>query len=154
MDTSGLASGAKNDDTYTRLWHAEPIRPEEVAFASGVFLLTKAKAESLRTTPEVPPQPQPGPVPAPEPEPGGSPEPTPGVEKTILRLTGTVPPEVWNRLGTNMLPKLRSADDLRVGIKCSVRVDSRFARNMETELRQILDDLGLSDRVRVARAAS
>ena len=45
----GLASGSKGDGQYGRLWYAEPVGAEEVAFESGVFLLTKAKAEQLRT---------------------------------------------------------------------------------------------------------
>ena len=151
----GLASGAENDGTYSRLWYAEPIRQEEVAFESGVFLLTKARAEELKTMPAGPIHPQPGPPPGPgpepEPEPKPDPKPTPGAEKTILRLAGTVPPEVWNRLGTKVLPKLRSGDDLRVGVEFSVSVSSQFARNMETELQQILDELGLSNTIRVQR---
>ena len=152
----GLASGAKNDGTYGRLWYAEPIRPEEVAFESSVFLLTKAKAEELKTTPRGPaqPQPEPPPDPGPEPEPEPEPvaEPTPDALKTTLRLSGTVPPEVWNRLGIKVLPKLRSGDDLSVGIDFSVSVVSEFARNMEADLQQILDDLGLAHRVRVERS--
>ncbi|MCY4352238.1 MAG: hypothetical protein OXC45_03915, partial [Gemmatimonadetes bacterium] len=70
-------------------------------------------------------------------------------QKTTLRLAGTVPPEVWNRLGTRLLPKLRSGDDLSVGIELSVSVDSQFAQNLGMELKQILDDLNLGDRVRV-----
>ena len=152
----GLASGTKNDGTYGRLWYAEPIHQEEVAFESSVFLLTKAKAEELKTTPGGAAQPQPGaapgPGPEPEPEPGPDPEPTAGAKKTTLRLAGTVPPEVWNRLGTKILPKLRSGDDLSVGIEFSVSVSSQFAQNMEAELRQILSDLGLGDRVRVEKS--
>ena len=152
----GLASGAKNDGTYSRLWYDEPIRQEEVAFESGVLLLTKAKAEELKTVLAGPahpqPGPQPGPSPEPEPEPEPDPEPTPGAEKTILRLTGTVPPELWNRLGTRVLPKLRSGDDLSAGIEFSVSVNSQFARNMEAELQQILDELGLSNTIRVQRS--
>ena len=68
-----------------------------------------------------------------------------------LRLTGIVPPEVWNRLGTKILPKLRSLDDLKVGIEFSASVGSAFAHKKEMELRQIMDDLGLGDRVRVER---
>ena len=152
----GLASGAKNDGTYVRLWYAEPIRQEEVAFESSVFLLTKAKAEELKTTPEGPAQPPPGPTPGPgpEPEPEPGPEPTPGAQQTTLRLTGTVPPEVWNRLGTKVLPKLRSGDDLSVGIDFSVSIGSAFAKNMEADLQQILEDLGLGDQVRVRRSES
>ena len=63
-----------------------------------------------------------------------------------------VPPEIWNRLGTKVLPKLRSGDDLSVGIEFSVGVGSASAKNMETELQQILNDLGLGDRVRLERS--
>ena len=152
----GLASGFTKEGSYGRLWYAEPIRQEEVAFESSVFLLTKAKAEELKATPggTSPPQPEPSPSAAPDPEhePQPGSEPTPGAPKTTLRLAGTVPPEVWNRLGTKVLPKLRSGDDLNIGIELSVSVSSQFAQNMETDLQQILDDLGLSDRVRVERS--
>ena len=56
-------------------------------------------------------------------------------QKTTLRLAGTVPPEVWNRLGTRLLPKLRSGNDLSVGIELSVSVDSLFAQSLGTENR-------------------
>ena len=152
----GLASGVTKEGSYGRLWYAEPIRQEEVAFESSVFLLTKAKAEELKATPggTSPPQPEPspsaGPDPEHEPQPGS--EPTPGAPKTTLRLAGTVPPEVWNRLGTKVLPKLRSGDDLSIDIEFSVSVSSQFVQNMETDLQHILDDLGLSDRVRIERS--
>ena len=155
-----LASGAKGDGQYERLWYAEPIGTEEVVFEARVFLLSKAKAEALKAPPGDPTQPQPEPIPSPGPEPEPEPEPVPvpkprpDPQKTTLRLSGTVPPEVWNRLGTKMLPKLRSGDDLSVGIEFSVSVSSQFAQNMETDLQQILDDLGLGDRVRVERSES
>ena len=65
------------------------------------------------------------------------------------KRSGAAPPEVWNRLGTRVLPKPRSGDDLSVGIELSVRVGSLLAGNMGADLRQILEDLGLSDQVRV-----
>ena len=43
----GLASGQHSDGTYDRVWFAEPISSDEVAFESGVFLLRKAKAKEL-----------------------------------------------------------------------------------------------------------
>ena len=154
----GLASGVKEDGSYGRLWYTEPLRPEEVAFETDVFLLTKTKAEALQKEsgeppqPQPDPEPQPGPDPDPEPEPGPGPGTPPNTHKTMLRLAGTVPPEVWNRLGTKVLPKLRSGDDLSVGIDFSVSVGTQFAQTMEMDLKQILDDLGLSDRVRVERS--
>ena len=112
-----------------------------------MFLFTKAKAEELRAPTDGQPPPGPGPEPSPEPGPEPDPEPGPGPspddEKTTLRLVGTVPPEVWNRLGTKVLPKLRSGEDLSVGIEFSVSVGAASALNMETELNQILADLGL-----------
>ena len=69
--------------------------------------------------------------------------------KATLRLKGTVPPEVWNRLGTRILPKLRSGDDLRVGVEFSVSVDAGLAQGFQLELQQSLDDLGLAEQVRV-----
>ena len=60
-----------------------------------------------------------------------------------------MPPEIWNRLGTKVLPKLRSGSELKIGIEFSVTVETGVAQSFQTDLKQILDDLGLADRVRV-----
>jgi hypothetical protein len=57
----------------------------------------------------------------------------------------TIPPEVWNRLGTKILPKLRSGSDLRVDVDFSVTVTVESADQLAAELRQILQELGLTD---------
>ena len=67
----------------------------------------------------------------------------------ILRLSGTVPPELWNRLVTKILPKLRSGAELQVGVDFRVTLNADLARSMQSELRLILDDLGLADKVRI-----
>ena len=154
----GLASGEKGDGRYERVWYKEPVSPDEVAFESGVFLLTKAKAEQLHSTsgPQVLPQPEtfagPGDTPGPEPQPnaGGERPTLPGMQpdrKTTLRLRGAVPYEAWNRLGTRILPKLRPGESLRLGVDLSVSVESSQAHGLQIELRQALADLGLVDRV-------
>jgi hypothetical protein len=66
-----------------------------------------------------------------------------------LRLVGTVPPEVWNRLGTKILPKLRAGTDLKVGLEFSVTVKADTANNLMSELRQVVEELGLSEAVRI-----
>ena len=66
-----------------------------------------------------------------------------------LRLAGSVPPELWNRLGTKILPKLRSGSGLRIGIECAVSVNADAARTLAAELRQVLHELGLAEAVRV-----
>ena len=155
----GLASGDKGEGRYERVWHRESVGVDEVAFESGVFLLTKAKAEQLRTTADDTKPVQPGlqPTLGTATEPGsklGPSETQVGFpietgRKATLRLKGTVPPEVWNRLGTRILPKLRSGDDLSVGVEFSVSVDAGMAQGFQLELRQALSDLGLQEQVSV-----
>ena len=153
----GFASGRREDGGFDRLWFAEPLAPEEVAFETNVFLLSKAKAEQLKAMPETPSELQPGPAPSPgpepepepEPQPGPQHEPTPPASETTLRLSGTVPSEVWNRIGIKLLPKLRSAKELTTSVEILATVDARSAGNMVEDVKQILNDLGLADRVRV-----
>lgn len=148
----GLASGAKPDGTYERLWFEEFVSPDEVMFESGIFLLRKAKASALKSkTTTAAPEPAPGPSPQPLREPGlgPRPEPAPGATSRTLRLVGSVPPEVWNRLGTKILPKLRSGSELTIGLQFTVTVKADGAESLATELRQILQELGLSDTLRI-----
>ena len=151
----GFASGHTEDGEFQRLWYAEPLGAAEVSFDADVFLLTKAKAEALKECPPDPIPPQPGPSPGSGPQPKSDPKPGPGPKPghdssdTVLQLAGSVPPEVWNRIGIKLLPKLRSGKDLSLGIDLSVTVGTPFASNLEADLQQILADLGLSDRVRI-----
>ena len=154
----GLASGAGAAGGYARLWYREPVGADEVTFDADVFLLTKAAAERVRerNAPLRPDTPATSRTdrsyrPAVPPMPETAAAPTGAEPKTTLRLAGRVPPEVWNRLGTKVLPKLRLGDDLSVGIEFSVRLDAAFAQSVETDLRRILDDLGLADRVTLER---
>ena len=148
----GLASGKKSEGGYERVWFDELMSTDEVAFEADVFLLRKDTAAALKSG--APPEPQPGvtpsagldlitvidPIPTPEPE--------PGVATKTLRLVGTVPPEMWNRLGTKILPKLRSGSDLKVGVDFSITVNAAAAESLASELRQMLQELGLADAVR------
>jgi hypothetical protein len=149
----GLASGRKPDGSYERVWFEELVAPDEVAFDAGVFLLRKGSAKALKTgiPPEPGPslQPGPGPITPPEPPLAPGPEPAPGATTKTLRLVGTVPPEVWNRLGTKILPKLRSGSDLRIGLEFTVTVKADTAGSLAVELQQILQELGLGEVVRV-----
>jgi hypothetical protein len=150
----GLASGPKPDGSYERSWYAEPADPDELAFDSSVFLLTKRRAQEIRTrssiTRSAPAETGPAPaVPEPKPEPESAP---PAAAKATLRLSGTIPPEIWNRLGTKVLPKLRYGESLSVGLEFIVTLDAALVNNTETELRQILDELGVADRLSVARS--
>ena len=160
----GLGSGrdAAHPD---RVWFQQPVDSEEVSFDSGVCLLTKGRAKALKA-PSPEPEP-PGPTPpaggssststgtgsgsgsgtSPRPEPPEPPEP----RSVTLRVHGDIPAEIWNRVGTRLIPKLRagSSGDLTVGVKCEVSTGGPGADALLTELRQILDDLRLTERVRI-----
>ena len=90
----------------------------------------------------------PGPEPdvSPDPPPPLPPQPAVGMP---VRIHGDIPPEVWNRLGTRLLPKLRAGRDLRVGVVFEMTADGPGTDPLVADLRQILDDLQLSDRVRI-----
>ena len=166
----GLASGIGDDGRYGRLWYGESVRVEEVAFETSVFLLTKARAEQLRRadSPDLPrgeypvqpsssgndqppsgPHPVPGSAPHPDKVSEPPPESVPDVAKKTIRIVGEVPPEVWNRLGTKVLPKLKSGSDLRVGVDFSVTFDGNMAGSVTADLRQILHDLELAGKVEI-----
>jgi hypothetical protein len=158
----GLASGLKGDGTCDRLWYKEMVPADEVAFEPGVVLLRKARAEELLHKPV----PAPATTTTPEPRtvvPPGDKEtatratatgvnpptvvPTPEPANRTIRLTGKVQPELWNRLGTRILPKLRTGRDLTIGIDFAVTVDAPSASDLQAELKQILADLGLEHSV-------
>jgi len=143
----GLASGRKPDGAYERFWYKEAVYPEEVAFEAEVFLLKKERAEALKKKPELWAGPEPQPEPKPEPESHPEPEPEVGTQTKTIRLNGNIPPELWNRFGTKIIPKLRSGKDLNIEVQFSATVDVSLSRTLESELRQLIQDLGLTDKI-------
>ncbi len=149
----GLASGPKSDGTYERIWFREFVPSDDVAFEPGVFLLKKQKAalkNPLAPPPrEVKPPEQAPPPPEQEHPVDTTAKPTPTPTATMIRVSGSVPPELWNRLGTRVLPKLRSGQELKIGVSLEVSVDSPSAEGLRSELRQIVSDLGLEGSITV-----
>ena len=66
-----------------------------------------------------------------------------------LRVSGCVPPELWNRLGNRLLPKVRSNPSLKLKVDFSLEVAAEEADRLQAELRQALGDLGLKDAVHI-----
>jgi hypothetical protein len=148
----GLGSGQQPGGTWARVWFEEMVPPDEIEFGSGVFLLKKEVAAALKQG--VAPAPPVTPVPpAGGPEPVVEEEPTEAAtrETVTLRLSGAIPAELWNRLGTKLIPKLRSGGELRAALDLSVTVDQAAVGPLERDLRQILADLGLQERIVIAR---
>lgn len=158
----GLASGLKPDGAYERIWFEGPVDVAEITFDSQVFLVTKQRAKSILQR-QVPAgslsvsaeaskpaaMPSTGEATAsPKPDittPGGSAVPT----RTLVRLVGNVSPEVWNRIGIKLLPKLRNAQALRLGIDFSCEAEQRDVESLKADLLQALADLHLSVAIRV-----
>lgn len=145
----GLASGQKTDGTYERVWFEEMISPDEVAFDSGVFLLKKAKAKSLKKWIEAPEAEPPVEPEAPTPPEPPVLRPEPGLESCTIRVMGALPSELWNRFGTKVLPKLKAGEKLSVGIDFSVSIKADRAEYLKSELQQIVNDLGLTNEIKI-----
>ncbi len=151
----GLGSGLKPEGSFQRLWWKEPIGSEEVVFDDKTFLLTRARAETLKTvraepTPAQPPTPSELVL---EPPPGPALVEPRGDQAIRLSLRGKIPPEQWNKLGTKLLPKLRTAgQELSLGLDASLTVRAQDLQHVEAEIRQALRDLGLDGLVRIEKA--
>ena len=151
----GLASGSKPDGRYERDWFEELVSADEVSFDANVFLLTKAKAKALKNktkTEVIETETKPGEQETTITGPVDEQKPGPASQTVTLNLRGTIPPEMWNRLGTKLIPKLRSGTELKAEVNFSVSLDGKAVASFESELRQILDDLGLSDKIRIERS--
>ena len=87
-----------------------------------------------------------------EPPPSPGSQASPPDQLVRLSLRGSIPPEQWNKLGTKLLPKLRSSgQDLSLGLDASLTVRSQDLSHVEAELRQALRDLGLEGLVRIEK---
>ncbi len=146
----GLASGQRGDSSYERVWHEEQIGEEEIAFEPDVFLLRKERAAALKEPAPPGPEPPLGPPPGPEsPEPAG-PEPPPGPGTTTrIRLRGEIPPELWNRLGHRLIPKLRVGENLSLVVEAVLDVPAENAASTRREIEQALRDSGLTGNVTI-----
>ena len=69
-----------------------------------------------------------------------------------LRVSGSVPPELWNRLGTKVIPKLRSGDGLIASVEFTVEVTPAAADVLEADLLGVFAELGLDGRFVVKRS--
>jgi hypothetical protein len=151
----GLASGAQSGGGYERTWFKTILPPDEVSFEAGVVLVTKAVAARLTEASTVPAEPggatdtrtldgETATTGIPEPQP----QPQPGAGPTTVRVSGEVPSELWNKIGTRLLPKLRNAGTVRATVSFEVEVATAGRVALLDELRNAIEELGVADRVR------
>jgi len=145
----GLASGQQPGGGFSRVWFKELISADEITFDGQTFLLLPSVAKTVTAAPGSPPTIEPTPsvvidVPPPTPPAGVQQE-----APVIFQLSGSIPPEIWNRIGNKLIPKLRTAEALDVSVGLTVRVNAAQRAHFIEEVRQILSDLGLAERVRL-----
>jgi hypothetical protein len=58
-------------------------------------------------------------------------------------------PEIWNRVGNKLIPKLRTGEALVVSVGLTVKVNPTQRAHFIEDVRQILSDLGLAERLRI-----
>src|SRR5439155_733745 len=144
----GLASGQRSDGGFQRVWFKEPVRQEEITFDASTFLMTRDRATALT---------QPGQTPLPpivvEGKQTAEPVVWPGQQPTTafitLRIHGPLRPELWNRLGVKVLPKLIDTQRLDLRFDATVQVQTDQGSHLVQDIRQALAELGLADSVEV-----
>jgi len=155
----GLASGDQPGGGFDRVWFRESITSDEVSFDAGIHLLRRERAEALRSGSDKPFTLKSESTEESTTE-GGATEIT-STEETdqkvgkaedvhTLTLAGAIPPELWNKVGIRIIPKLRSAQaEPHLGVSFDLKVVGVQGENLKRELEQALSDLGLSSQVKV-----
>jgi Protein of unknown function (DUF499) len=147
----GLASGDQPGGGYQRIWFSEPMSADEVSFDPDVYLLKKESAKALRagnTVEELPSEPSVSKGEKIAPPAKNEPIEVAQSARNIV-VSGAIPPELWNKVGIRLIPKLRSNAQPRLGINFVVEVESGQATNMVREIEQALADLALQEKVTV-----
>jgi hypothetical protein len=152
--TVSLWTPSLSNGKYQRVWFHQSLQPEEVVFDANVFLLKKETAEKLTV-----PAPASAVLPSGDESSPASPsgtlkdtngQPTPVPPSVvIIRLSGEVPPEQWNKVGIKLIPKLRSTNGLHIEVVMSGNVDGASAANFLEEVNQAINDLGLQAKLNV-----
>jgi hypothetical protein len=159
----GLASGRQPEGRFLRVWFREALPADEIEFADDVYLLLPSTAEAYKkptatvstveptvVEPNVPPSTG---APTGETVAGSLFEESPGARPDAkmqkLRISGEIPPEIWQRLGHTLVPKLKASQNFRLGLDISVVVETAQAATLRREITQILEDLKLGGRVKI-----
>ncbi len=150
----GLASGQRPGGTYQRVWCSEPVPPDEVVFDHDVYLLKKERAKALIGASVLAGTSVGGSAGSPgageevtgPPPPSALPE---AVRRIALRISGALPVEVWNRLGTRLIPKLRALKGLQVRAEFAGEFDPATQAAIIADVKTTIEELGLSGTLRI-----
>jgi hypothetical protein len=156
----GFATGQRSEGDFNRFWFGdESVPAEEIDFGYDAFVIRKDRAKAILEKAAVPPTASiqnPLPI-TPEPAdftsggtlpevPMTSPDAT-GLRRMLVRIKGPLPPELWNRFGQRIIPKLRTAGSLQTQVELTVEVLPESVASLESDVRQLLNDLELNSKI-------
>ena len=160
----GFATGQRPEGGFNRVWFKEPVPAEEIEFGYDSFVVRKDRVKALRekaaaaaatpTQTTLPAEPKPTTeftLVNPEIDTSNGSTEAPTARKMILRVKGPLPPELWNTFGRKIVPKLRSGENLQACIDLTAEITPEGAPVLESEIRQILSDLELNNRIVVEK---
>ena len=70
-------------------------------------------------------------------------------ESATIEITGSIPTEQWNRIGTKILARLKSAGTVNIDVQITVDCDESPGAEQVESLEQTLQDLGIADSVKL-----
>lgn len=73
----------------------------------------------------------------------------PAATTVTLKVVGSIPPELWNRLGTKLIPKLKGVGEVDVGVSFSVVLSGESAVRVRADIERIFEELGIGSTLRV-----
>jgi hypothetical protein len=152
----GLATGLHPDGSFDRVWFEELVPTDELSIDAATFLVTRQRAAALRSASASgrerlggPPEERTTPVVEPQPITSLP----PAAQSARLLVRGQIPPELWNRVGTKVLTKLKQLEDLQVAIDLHATVDAARAAHLMRDLQESIADLGLENVIRIEMAS-
>lgn len=158
----GFATGQSAEGGFNRFWFKENVPSEEIDFGYDSFVIRKDRAKAVREnaaaavaaptqSPLVEPRPAEYTPVSSEPESSNGSSEAAAPQKVLLRVKGPLPPELWNRFGSKIVPKLRAGEHLQASVELTTEVTSEGVASLESEIRQLLADLELAGRVNIEK---
>jgi hypothetical protein len=155
----GLASGVRHGGGYERIWYRQLVSPTDIELGSDMYLLKRSAVDALLRAPEADDVAD---ADAPLIDEAIStdafvdalPVAGPNIrthESTRIQVSGNIPIEQWNRLGTRLLTRMRAIGTVTASICLSCDAEAGAMAGAFSELKQTLQDLGLSDQLQLDR---
>lgn len=134
-----LAAGLNSDGSFDRIWRDESCPDDAIQFDTQHALVVAATEQERR----------PDSLPGAETVHPVETQPVDSSGPAQIAIAGSIPPEQWNRIGTKILARLKSAGFVNISFEITVDCDTSPGEDHVESLRQTLQDLGIADSVSI-----